>query len=103
LATHAYLPAPHRPDEAHHFSKPSLRLSEVTHGLHLTEPGSSLWRERLAFRDALRADLGLVAEYGMLKLRLAREHGADIDAYTEGKHTFVARVLAAVGVQLDQR
>jgi GrpB-like predicted nucleotidyltransferase (UPF0157 family) len=102
LGTHAYLPSPHRPDEAHHFSKPSLRLSEVTHGLHLTEPGSNLWRERLAFRDALRADLTLVAEYGTLKLQLARDHGADIDAYTEGKHAFVTRVLAAAGVQLDR-
>jgi GrpB-like predicted nucleotidyltransferase (UPF0157 family) len=102
LGTHAYLPAPHRPDEVHHFTKPSLRLSEVTHGLHLTEPGSNLWRERLAFRDALRADLTLVAEYEALKLRLVREHGPDIEAYTEGKHVFVARVLAAAGVQLDR-
>jgi len=30
--------------------------------LHLTEPGSDIWRERLAFRDALRADSALAAE-----------------------------------------
>lgn len=102
LGAHAYLPSPHRPHEAHHFSKPSLRLSEVTHALHLTEPGSSLWRERLAFRDTLRADPTLVAEYNTLKHRLAREHGGDIAAYTEGKRTFVAGVLAEAGVQLDR-
>jgi len=102
LGTEAYLPSPHRSDEAHHFSKPSLRLSEVTHGLHLTEPGSNLWRERLAFRDALQANPTLAAEYDTLKHGLAREHATDIAAYTEGKRTFVAHVLAAAGVQLDQ-
>lgn len=99
----SYLPSPHRPHEAHHFSKPSLRLSQVTHGLHLTEPGSDLWRERLAFRNALRGDLALAAEYEALKLRLARQHAADTDAYTAGKRAFVIRVLAAAGVQLDRR
>jgi hypothetical protein len=36
-------------------------------GLHLTEPGSDLWRERLAFRDALRRDPTLAAEYEVLE------------------------------------
>ena len=56
----AYHSTPHRPGIAHHFSKPSPNLGDVTHGLHLTEPGSDLWRERLAFRDALRRDPALV-------------------------------------------
>jgi GrpB-like predicted nucleotidyltransferase (UPF0157 family) len=103
LREHAYVFAPHRPGEAHHFSKPSLRLSEVTHGLHLTRPGSDLWRERLAFRDALRRDPALAAEYEELKLRLAGEHGDDAAAYTQGKRVFVARVLAGAGIQLRRR
>jgi GrpB-like predicted nucleotidyltransferase (UPF0157 family) len=103
LREHSYLFAPHRPDEAPHFSKPSLQLSEQTHGLHLTEPGSDIWRERLAFRDALRDDPALVAEYEALKLRLAQEHGADIAAYTGGKRAFVARVLASRGIHLRLR
>jgi GrpB-like predicted nucleotidyltransferase (UPF0157 family) len=103
LREHSCLLAPHRPDEAHHFSKPSLRLSEVTHGLHLTEPGSDLWCERLAFRDALRGDPALVAEYETLKLRLAREHGDDVAAYTGEKRVFVARVLASAGIHLRLR
>lgn len=44
------------------------------HGLHLTEPGSDLWRERLAFRDAVRADPALATEYTDLKVQLATEH-----------------------------
>jgi GrpB-like predicted nucleotidyltransferase (UPF0157 family) len=100
LRAHGYVYDPHRPDEAHHFAKPSTRLSGATHGLHLTIPGSNLWRERFAFRDALRANGALVAEYEELKLRLAVEHGDDITAYTTGKRPFVRRVLANAGVHL---
>jgi GrpB-like predicted nucleotidyltransferase (UPF0157 family) len=103
LREHSYVHTPHRPGIAHHFSKPSPRLSEVTHGLHLTEPGSDLWRERLAFRDALRNDAELAAEYGALKLRLAQEHSDDVAAYTAGKREFVGRVLASVGLEFGRR
>jgi GrpB-like predicted nucleotidyltransferase (UPF0157 family) len=103
LREQSYVYAPHRPGIAHHFSKPSLRLSEVTHGLHLTEPGGDLWRERLAFRDALRADPALAAEYEALKLRLAQEHREDVAAYAAGKRAFVARVLASAGIQFGRR
>jgi GrpB-like predicted nucleotidyltransferase (UPF0157 family) len=97
LGRHGYVFAPHRPHEAHHFDKPSPRLSEATHGLHLTRPGSDLWRERLAFRDALRSDATLRAEYEALKLRLA-EDGAE---YTRAKRPFVAQVLAKAGIMLE--
>jgi GrpB-like predicted nucleotidyltransferase (UPF0157 family) len=97
----SYVHAPHRPGIAHHFAKPSE--SEARYGLHLTEPGSDLWRERLAFRDALRRDAELAGEYEALKLRLAQEHGHDAAAYTAGKRAFVARVLASVGETLGRR
>jgi GrpB-like predicted nucleotidyltransferase (UPF0157 family) len=101
LEAHSYVHAPHRPGIAHHFAKPSRRRSE--YGLHLTEPGSDLWRERLAFRDALRGDPALAAEYEALKLRLAREHGVDVPMYTAGKREFVARVLGSAGIQFGRR
>jgi GrpB-like predicted nucleotidyltransferase (UPF0157 family) len=98
LESHGYRHAPHRP-EALWFHKPqSDELAERTHQLHLTEPGSALWRERLAFRDALRDDTALRDEYQALKLRLAGAHGDDIKAYTADKRAFVARVLAIHGV-----
>jgi GrpB-like predicted nucleotidyltransferase (UPF0157 family) len=100
LREESYYFAPHRAEEAHHFVKPSLRLSEVTHGLHLTQPGSDLWLERLAFRDALRADPGLAAEYQALKLRLAEDDLKGGTSYTAGKRPFVARVLASAGIRL---
>jgi GrpB-like predicted nucleotidyltransferase (UPF0157 family) len=101
LGEHSYVHTPHRPGIAHHFSKPSADAAE--YGLHLTEPDSDLWRERLVFRDALRADPELTAEYEALKLRLARGHGGDIAAYTAGKRAFVASVLARSGIPLGRR
>jgi GrpB-like predicted nucleotidyltransferase (UPF0157 family) len=87
---------PHRPGIAHHFSK-------AGYGLHLTEPGSDLWNERLAFRDALRSDPELVAEYAALKLRLAEDHPDDITAYTAGKRDFIGRVLTSRGLEFGRR
>jgi GrpB-like predicted nucleotidyltransferase (UPF0157 family) len=101
LATLSYHYGPHRPDEAHWFGKPSR--SNRTHHLHLTVPGSALWRERLTFRDALRADAALAAEYEALKLHLATEHPDDIVAYTHGKTAFIARVLAPAGIELQPK
>jgi GrpB-like predicted nucleotidyltransferase (UPF0157 family) len=101
LARVSYRYHPHRPGIAHHFAKPSQ--AAATHGLHLTEPGSDLWNERLAFRDALREDRQVAAEYQELKLSLARSHPTDVAAYTAAKRSFVARVLARSGLQLGRR
>jgi GrpB-like predicted nucleotidyltransferase (UPF0157 family) len=91
----------HRP-EAHAFSKPGgAGWWEATHGLHLTERGSDIWVERLAFRDALRADPALVAEYQAWKLEQANAPGAD-GPYAASKFDFVARVLAGSGIGLKQ-
>ncbi|MDQ1645681.1 MAG: hypothetical protein QOJ50_1865 [Cryptosporangiaceae bacterium] len=98
-----YTHAPHRED-ALWFRKAAEAAESAeflgrTHNLHLTEAGSPLWRERLAFRDALRADPALRDEYADLKLRLATEH-EDGRAYTADKRPFVAGVLAAAGITL---
>jgi GrpB-like predicted nucleotidyltransferase (UPF0157 family) len=103
LRAEGYVHSPHRPGIAHHFYRPSRLQPARAYGLHLTEPGSDLWRERLAFRDALRNDSTLVAEYERLKLRLAREHPNDLGAYTTGKRDFVIRVLGDLGIQLGCR
>jgi GrpB-like predicted nucleotidyltransferase (UPF0157 family) len=70
------------------------RWYEHTFHPHLTEPGSDVGRERLAFRDALRGDTGLRDEYQALKRRLAQAHRADVATYTAAKRGLVARVLA---------
>jgi|SRR5215469_250604 len=54
LTSHGYIHGQHRPATLWFRKAPTD--SDLELGLHLTEPGSSLWRERLAFRDALRTD-----------------------------------------------
>jgi len=82
-----YAYRPHRP-EAHLFVAPGR-------GVHLTEPGSDLWRERLAFRDALRASADLRAEYAAWKAA-----HAGVDRYDADKRPLVLRVLAEQGIAL---
>jgi GrpB-like predicted nucleotidyltransferase (UPF0157 family) len=100
LSSLGYQYRDHRP-EAHWFRKPEPGAplgAGATHHLHLTEPESDIWRERLAFRDALRAEPALAAEYQQWKLRHATMPGPN--AYTACKRPFVARVLAEAGIAL---
>lgn len=90
-----YLHHPYRAEVMHWFCKPSPTVR--THHLHLVPQGSALWRERLAFRDALRRSAALRAEYAALKRGLAERFPFDRDAYTEAKTPFVQRVLATLG------
>jgi GrpB-like predicted nucleotidyltransferase (UPF0157 family) len=86
-----YLYAPYAADVMHWFCKPSPAFR--THHLHLVPFASPLWSQRLVFRDHLRANPEIAAEYAALKQRLAREHEFDREAYTDLKGPFVQRVL----------
>ena len=87
-----YVHYPYRAEVMHWFCKPSP--AHRTHHLHLVPFGSALWNERLLFRDVLRRDRGLAAEYAELKTLLAQRHRNDREAYTDAKSDFVVRVLA---------
>ena len=63
--------------------------------LHLVLPESAGYRDEIAFRDALRSDPAVRTAYADLKTRLATEHSADREAYTEGKAEFIREVLAS--------
>lgn len=91
-ASVGYFYASYKPDLMHWFCKPSPTYR--THHLHLVPGSSQLWRERLAFRDALREDPSLAREYANLKLQLAERFQFDREAYTDAKGQFVAEVLA---------
>lgn len=64
-----------------------------THHIHCVVPDRAS-EDRLLFRDALRADPGLVACYEALKKELAVAHPNDRAAYTKGKTRFVTEVVA---------
>lgn len=101
LAAMGYVHAPHRPRALWFYKPPDSEPAEHTHHLHLTRPGSDLWRERLGFRDALRANPALAREYEALKRHLAVVHRNDEAAYGRAKRTFVTGVLADNGVVLQ--
>lgn len=61
--------------------------------LHLAVRDGSFWREHLAFRDALRRDPRLRAEYEALKLALAKRYPSDRESYIDGKTEFVHHTL----------
>lgn len=63
-----------------------------THLLHVVEHGGRDWTENLWFRDRLRADPALAAEYDALKARLAEAHANDRAGYTAEKSAFVQRI-----------
>jgi ribosomal-protein-alanine N-acetyltransferase len=63
-----------------------------THLLHVVEHGGPSWRENLWFRDRLRAEPALAAEYDTLKAQLARAHPGDRARYTAEKSAFIQRI-----------
>ena len=63
-----------------------------THHLHLVIYGGAVWKESLAFRDALRTDPTLAAQYETIKYDLAKRHADDREAYTAAKAEFIKAV-----------
>ena len=70
---------------------PAASLRVHVHGVEIDSP---IWREHLAFRDALRGDSDLRARYQALKLRLAEAFADDKSAYTAAKGPFIQSVIA---------
>jgi GrpB-like predicted nucleotidyltransferase (UPF0157 family) len=68
-----------------------------THLVHVVRYGGEEWRAALRFRDALRADPALAAEYARLKRGLAERFPDDRASYTEAKTGFVRRVVRGRG------
>jgi GrpB-like predicted nucleotidyltransferase (UPF0157 family) len=91
LAQLGYMYAPYLPEEMHWFCKP--HPSRRTHHLHLVPADSRRYADELAFRDRLREDPRIAAEYLTLKRELAHRFAHDREAYTEGKSDFIRRVL----------
>jgi GrpB-like predicted nucleotidyltransferase (UPF0157 family) len=70
-----------------------------THHIHVAELGSDAWRRPLLFRDYLRAHPDEAKEYLDLKLRLAKQHHSDREAYTGAKDAFVEAIIRRAKVE----
>ena len=64
-----------------------------THHIHMIEAGFTEHWDRLLFRDYLIANPEAARAYEALKRRLAAQHAADRDAYTEAKTEFIVDVM----------
>jgi GrpB-like predicted nucleotidyltransferase (UPF0157 family) len=71
------------------------RAPEVrTHHLHMVTIDDPQWANYLRFRDGLRGDVALRAEYASLKRKLQERFAGDRQGDTAAKDAFVRRVLA---------
>ena len=68
--------------------------ASFTSHIHIVPAGSATERNRLLFRDLLRADPTLRRSYADLKQQLAARFGSDRMAYAEAKSDFVRAALA---------
>jgi GrpB-like predicted nucleotidyltransferase (UPF0157 family) len=91
LAGLEYLYAPYRAEEMHWFCKPEP--ARRTHHLHLAPVGGRRYADELAFRDRLRADPAVAADYAALKRDLAARFAEDREAYTDAKSDFIRSAL----------
>jgi GrpB-like predicted nucleotidyltransferase (UPF0157 family) len=65
------------------------------HLLHAVEHGGYHWTRNLRFRDALRADPGLAADYEAMKVDLAARFADSRAEYTAAKQAFIDRIADA--------
>jgi len=82
----------------HYFSKwIDTGAPACKHNVHAYEVGHAEWTRHLVFRDALRADSALRAEYEAFKENLAAVHHDDVQAYASAKSGFVDAVISRFG------
>lgn len=67
---------------------------ERTHHLHIVERKGRQWSDYIRFRDALRNDARLAAEYECIKRELGGRFRDNRAAYTCAKGEFIRRVLS---------
>ncbi|MCH2158537.1 MAG: GrpB family protein [Oleiphilaceae bacterium] len=91
LVNNGYEYWPYKTEVMHWFCKPSDAFR--THHLHLIPFESPLWQERIRFRELLRSNEGVAAQYANLKRELAATHKEDREAYTDKKWPFIQQAL----------
>lgn len=64
-----------------------------THHVHIVEPNSHHWREKILFRDYLLDNPEIRLEYEALKKYLAQQYTYDREQYTNAKTEFINKIL----------
>ncbi len=89
------------PERRYFVRNASLCCQGMRIHLHGVVEGSRIWRQQLHFRDNLRADSALRAQYDALKRQLAATFADDKSAYQAAKAPFIAAVMASMRVATD--
>lgn len=82
------------PDRRYFIREPGQHLRAH---VHVVVHGGALWLNHITFRDALRRNAQLAAEYASLKRTLALKHAEDKAAYTRAKAPFIQHALRRRG------
>lgn len=64
-----------------------------THHVHIVEPTSKHWKDKINFRDYLVAHPEVAKEYEELKFTLMKKHRYDREQYTDAKSEFINKIL----------
>jgi len=99
LETLGYVFWNENPDKAHlRFFKgmPPFGVAR-THHVHIISASNHTLDHRILFRDILRRDEKIRAEYESLKINLSQTYATDRERYTEEKTAFIEKVLRAHG------
>lgn len=64
-----------------------------THHVHIVEPGSKQWKNKIIFRDYLISHPELAHDYEKLKRSLATLYTYDREQYTDAKASFINKIL----------
>lgn len=65
-----------------------------THHVHIVLPDSHHWKNKLIFRDYLRAHPEAAQQYETIKKTLAQNHQYDREKYTDAKMDFINDILS---------
>lgn len=87
-----YVPKPTFERKGRLFFRKGMWRQGMYH-LHVCEWKGSEWRDKLLFRDYLRAHPEVAAEYASLKYQLAVKYKEERSAYTRKKEPFIKAIL----------
>jgi len=69
------------------------------HHLYICDSQSDAFKNHISLRDFLRSNTEASKQYEELKKQLAQSNIYDMDAYVQGKTTFITGILAAAGFE----
>jgi len=72
-------------------------ITNRTHNLSLSVPGSDFWEEKLVFIHYMETHPEAAEAYVKLKRELAAKYPEDRPSYTAGKHDFIQNILRLAG------